>query len=212
MTDAERHFINFISEHRRSYGTKEEYEYRLGLFAQVFEDVRSHDAASTGFEKEINHFSDFSDFEWKQMQGYKPALKTSDDTANRSLTVFSEVGAPASVDWRSSGAVTAVKNQGSCGSCWSFSATGAMEGVNKIKTGSLVSLSEQQFIDCSKSYGNLGCNGGLMDNAFKYAKANKIESEADYPYKGVGGTCNYVASKGKVQLTGLTDVTPNTPA
>jgi len=141
------------------------------------------------------------------MQGYKPTLKTSDDET-RSTTVFSEVGVPASVDWRTS-AVTGVKNQGSCGSCWAFSSTGAIEGINKIKTGSLISLSEQQLVDCSKSYGNLGCNGGLMDNAFKYAKANKLETEADYPYTGKGATCGYVASKGKVSLSGLTDVTAN---
>jgi KDEL-tailed cysteine endopeptidase len=84
-----------------------------------------------------------------------------------------------------------------------------MEGINKIKTGSLLSLSEQQLVDCSRSYGNHGCNGGLMNNAFKYAKANKMETEADYPYKGVCGTCAYDASKGKVQLTGFTDVTRN---
>ena len=141
------------------------------------------------------------------MQGYKPATATSDNEM-RSTMVFSEVSIPASVDWRTS-AVTGVKNQGSCGSCWAFSATGAMEGVNKIKTGSLISLSEQQVVDCSKSYGNMACNGGLMDNAFKYAKANKMETEADYGYTGRAGTCAYSAAKGKVQLSGLSDVTPN---
>jgi len=140
------------------------------------------------------------------MQGYKRSLKPT--TAERELKVFSEVGVAASVDWRTS-AVTGVKDQGSCGSCWAFSATGAMEGINKIKTGSLISLSEQQLVDCSKSYGNLGCNGGQMDAAFNYAKANKMELESDYAYKGVGGTCGYVASKGKVQLSGLYDVTTN---
>ncbi len=141
------------------------------------------------------------------MQGYKPAQATSDDDM-RSTMVFSEVGLPTSVDWRTS-AVTGVKNQGSCGSCWAFSATGAMEGINKIKTGSLISLSEQQLVDCSKAYGNNACNGGLMDNAFKYAKANKMETEADYPYTGRAGTCTYSSAKGKVLLTGLTDVTAN---
>jgi len=85
-----------------------------------------------------------------------------------------------------------------------------MEGVNKIKKGSLISLSEQQLVDCSKSYGNMGCNGGLMDNAFKYAKANKMELESAYPYTGKSGqTCAYSATKGQMILTGLTDVTAN---
>jgi len=167
ITEAEQNFIKFISEHRRSYGTKEEYMYRLELFSKVFERIQNHDAEAMGFEMAINQFSDYSDFEWKQMMGYKKELKSTTDESN--VTYFSEVGAPASVDWRTSGAVTGVKNQGSCGSCWSFSATGAIEGAYKIKKGTLVSLSEQQLVDCSKSYGNNGCNGGVMDYAFQYA-------------------------------------------
>jgi len=144
------------------------------------------------------------------MQGYNPSTRQADSAPT--YTYLSEVGAPASVDWRNSGAVTGVKNQGSCGSCWSFSTTGSIEGINKIKTGTLVSLSEQQFVDCDRSYGDLGCSGGLPENAFQYAKANKIETEAAYPYTGVRATCAYVASKGQVQLKGQGAVTKNSPS
>eukprot|EP00811_Abedinium_folium_P032944 NODE_5947_length_1718_cov_14.366436.p2 GENE.NODE_5947_length_1718_cov_14.366436~~NODE_5947_length_1718_cov_14.366436.p2 ORF type:complete len:382 (+),score=77.77 NODE_5947_length_1718_cov_14.366436:95-1147(+) len=101
---------------------------------------------------------------------------------------------PTSVDWRSQGAVTDVKNQGPCGSCWAFATTGALEGAWQIAAQQLISLSEQQFVDCSTSYGNMGCNGGSVFFAFKYAAANPICTEGSYAYTGVGSTCQGTSS------------------
>jgi len=115
-----------------------------------------------------------------------------------------------SVNWVEKGAVTPVKNQGHCGSCWAFSTTGSMEGAHQIKTGKLVSLSEQQLIDCS--WINLGCNGGMMDRAFLYTMREPLETEADYPY--IGKThglfgCQYDKTKGVVKAETYSDVRHN---
>lgn len=102
---------------------------------------------------------------------------------------------PASIDWRDKGAVTNIKNQRHCGSCWSFAATGAIEGQHFLKTGELLSLSEQNLIDCSRSNGNHGCGGGLTTHGYQYVMQMGIKSEEAYPYEAFEGDCrDYVHS------------------
>jgi len=109
------------------------------------------------------------------------------------------------VDWVATGAVTAVKDQGQCGSCWAFSTTGSLEGLSKIGFSNLQSFSEQQLVDCSIAYGNHGCSGGLMDNAFRYVKEKGITTEAAYAYHAKKGTCE--SQGGSFKISGHTDVT-----
>ncbi|KAJ4914165.1 cysteine proteinase1 [Raphanus sativus] len=117
---------------------------------------------------------------------------------------------PETVDWRQKGAVNAIKNQGTCGSCWAFSTAAVVEGINKIVTGELISLSEQELVDCDKSY-NQGCNGGLMDYAFQFIMKNGgLNTEQDYPYRGSDGKCNSLLKNSKVvTIDGYEDVPTN---
>lgn len=116
---------------------------------------------------------------------------------------------PKEKNWVDEGAVTPVKNQGSCGSCWAFSVAGNMEGVYKVAHGELPSLSEQQLVDCDhdcmeykgQKSCDSGCNGGLMPNAMAYGIREGMTTEAEYPYTGKAGTCQYTTGQGKYRFS-----------
>jgi len=156
------------------------------------------------FSMAPNKFADYSRAEYKRLLGYKKSV-----AEGHVKTYELPATIPDSVDWRTSGAVTPVKDQGQCGSCWAFSATGALEGRYFIKNNKLISLSEQQLVDCSTSLGNQGCNGGEMYLAFQYAQSSALETETDYPYEAVDDTCRFSQPKGKVADKGFTRVAKN---
>lgn len=128
-----------------------------------------------------NQFSTMSEEEWNvmvKMGGLTKQEKEGERTTFYGSSLLSP--APSTIDWVAKGAVNPIKNQGQCGSCWAFSAIGATEGINQITNNKLVSLSEQELVDCAGSTGNQGCQGGLMDNAFKWMVQNGgIDTEAD---------------------------------
>lgn len=148
-----------------------------GIIADHNENADEH-----GYTLGMNEFGDLTTDEFvTMMNGYQMRA------VSNSTTFYKKVGGvqAETVDWREKGAVTEVKNQGQCGSCWSFSTTGSLEGQHFLNGGGeLVSLSEQNLVDCSGKYGNKGCKGGLMDNAFRYIIANGgIDTEESYPYQ-----------------------------
>jgi C1A family cysteine protease len=205
-------FIKWMSKFEKKYAP-EEFFYKYDVFKSNMDFVDRTNNANLSYTVELNAFADLTSGEFKALYlGYKPELRRD----KRAPIALSDLKPPSdypngALDWTQKGAVTPVKNQGSCGACWAFSTTGCMEGAIAIAHGSLVSLSEQQLIDCSWSYGNLGCNGGLMDNAFKYAETHGLCTEAAYPYTAKDGTCHSskCSASPYTHLKGFTDVQHN---
>jgi C1A family cysteine protease len=205
-SEVEMAFHRFLGQYGQNIGTKEEYAMRFQIFSQNYHKIMHHNmmqAETKGYTMAMNKFGAMTDAEYKRMLGFKGASRTG-KAAN-----LSTASLPASVDWRGK-AVSGVKNQGQCGSCWAFSTVGAMEGAYALKHGKIQTFSEQQLVDCSKQ--NNGCNGGLMDYAFQYLEKNALDSEAAYPYEGVDGRCQSSGKKGIVETTGFTDVTQQSPS
>ena len=207
FNETDHHWVNFqkfINHFGKSYPNMVEFEKRFEVFKSNMEYIREQNAQSHLYTLGVTPFADLTEDEFALFNGIRTGGPLSTGCAKFQS---SNSNVPASYDWRSHGAVTPVKDQGQCGSCWSFSATGAMEGAWAIAKGSLVSLSEQQLVDCSKSYGNHGCNGGLMDDAFQYAKDNGMCLESAYPYTAKGGDCQ--KCQPVVSISGCVDVTKN---
>jgi len=181
-------FADFIKMYNKTYETANEAVMRFGVFIQNMDMIDNLNKQGNEWTLGPNEFTDMT---WDEFSGSHLGLLQGRKHINGpAVNLAGKFTVPDSVDWSTQGAVTGIKNQGSCGSCWSFSATGSTEGAVEIKTGQLTSLSEQQLVDCSTAEGNQGCNGGLMDYAFEYMIKNKgMCSEAAYPYKGVDGTC-----------------------
>lgn len=190
-------FDSWANTHGKSYGNgldgESERGYRMRVFRDNLEYIDSHNRGEATFALGLNRFADLTNQEYQaKYLGVKLDWETRLRKRLENPTKFSHenVQAPAYVDWREHGAVTPVKDQGQCGSCWAFSAIASVEGINAIKTGKLISLSEQELVDCDTSY-NAGCNGGLMDYAFEFIIANGgIDSDKDYVYTGRDGRCD----------------------
>ena len=205
----EMEFLKFVSLHGKSYGTKEEFEFRSQIFKTTLAKLQSENSRNENtFRLALNKFADWTPSELKRMLSYRPL------GGSKKFAAIENVSLPTSVDWRDKNAVNVVRDQGQCGSCWAFSAVGAMEsrsyirGIDKM---GLLQLSEQQLVDCAGgSYGNEGCNGGDMGAAFDYAKDYAMMNRTDYPYTAQDGTCAYDGNKvTKVKPSDKTYVTPN---
>ncbi|XP_039064613.1 zingipain-2-like [Hibiscus syriacus] len=185
-------YEQWMADYGRKYASSSEKERRLDIFKENLEYIESfNNDGNRTFKLGINEFADMTHDEFlESYTGYNMQDNLTVSTSTSFLyEKFSD--APTSFDWRDKDAVTPVKDQGRCGCCWAFSAVAAVEGIIKIKNGELISLSEQQLLDCSTDGGNQGCNGGWMISAFGYIKKNQgITTEESYPYEEMQETCD----------------------
>jgi cathepsin L len=206
LTDREyqESYYKWQTQYGKVYASLAEHRHRFSIYRNNLDFINAHDSEAKGFTVALNQFADQTIEEFSRWACGMNV--THEITSVEEVEVDAAV--PTTWDWRTKGAVTGVKNQGQCGSCWSFSTTGSTEGVHFLKTGRLVSLSEQNLVDCSVPEGNQGCNGGLMDQAFSYIIKNKgIDTEASYPYTATGpNQCRYNAANNAATLSSYQDV------
>ena len=195
-------FTDWREQHNKGYSDNCELKQGFRNWRYNKQLIDEHNAENKSYDLELNKFADIlwhtkfnkiSNKEMKAQQFKKPSIMLGD---------YSNL--PKAVDWRLKGYVTPVKNQGQCGSCWTFSTTGAIEGLLAKSGEGLVSLSESQIVDCDKA-GN-GCNGGTMDLGFEYVQQNGLETETDYPYIASDATCEYNEKKALYKIGGHVDV------
>lgn len=222
LVGAERKFVSFMREYGKEYSTREEYVRRLAIFARNLVRAAEHQALDPTATHGVTPFMDLSPEEFETaFMGLKPnrdgrgGWGAMNNGGPGAVAPRMDVrGLPKSFDWREKGAVTDVKMQGTCGSCWAFSTTGAIEGANFVATGKLLSLSEQQLVDCDhkcdatkKTECDSGCHGGLMTNAYNYLmEAGGLEEEDSYPYSGKQGKCQFDPDKVAVKVENFTTI------
>lgn len=210
-------FVDFQERFNKKYASLEVLKKRFEIFVTNIRTIETHNSDETqNFTMAVNHFTDLSEeeFEEKYIGGYISSSELDFELGVNGYTSYGckpfssgnvemNVDLPESIDWRDKGAVTSVKDQGQCGSCWSFSSTGAAEGAWAISTGQLINLSEQQLVDCASGfkYGSHGCSGGQMDGGFKYLIENGQCLDTEYSYTSgktkAEGTCKSCSSVAK---------------
>jgi len=197
-------FKNFTAQFNKNYTSPAEFTFRATVFAKAVAFIEEMNKKTKDFISGLNAFSDMTFEEFKQKYlmpptvnaGYQPPSSVSAAAAAPKLV------AATSKNWNALGKVTRVKNQAQCGSCYAFSAIGALESALAIKGKPLTEYSEQEIVDCSSSYGNGGCNGGLMSKSYNYIRDKAVALGKDYLYKGTKGACSIKTQTGRVKVTG----------
>ena len=201
-------FDDFASKYGKSY-TDDEVDVRRTNWEMAKAEIAAHNARVSSWTAGLNEFSDMSWEEFQQRQLMAPQ----DCSATHASTGWvppQGASIPSSIDWRAKGAVNAIKSQGQCGSCWTFSTSGCLESHHYLKTGKMVNISEQQLVDCAGRFNNHGCNGGLPSQAFEYIRYNGgIDSESAYAYTAKTGTKCLYDGKPVATVSDVHNITTN---
>jgi hypothetical protein len=199
-------FQTFQQRYSKNYPTIEETIARFEIFRMNYEKIyltnkHLENDADFDFEYGITQFFDMTpeEFAKTHLTLNLSLFKNIEEKSNKVELTY-ETPAPENFDWREKGVVSNVKDQGICGSCWAFSAIGNIESQYAIKKGKILEFSEQQLVDCDKV--DQGCNGGLMEDAYKYLETSGVMTEADYAYHGLAGRCNFDTTKVQAKVTG----------
>lgn len=198
-------FARFAHRYGKRYENVEEIQRRFQIFSETLKMIRSHNKKGLSYTMGINEFADMT---WDEFRKHKLGAAQNCSATIKGNHKLTNAVLPELKDWREAGIVSPVKNQGHCGSCWTFSTTGALEAAYAQAFGKGISLSEQQLVDCAGAFNNFGCNGGLPSQAFEYIKYNGgLETEDEYPYTGKDGVCKYASENAAVQVLDSVNIT-----
>ncbi|KAH7572055.1 hypothetical protein JRO89_XS04G0194600 [Xanthoceras sorbifolium] len=205
-------FARFAHRHGKKYETVEEMKLRFAIFSENLDLIRSTNRKGLSYTLGLvlghRAVGEFADWTWEEFERHRlGAAQNCSATTNGNHKLTQDV-LPETKDWRETGIVSPVKDQGHCGSCWTFSTTGALEAAYHQAFGKGISLSEQQLVDCAQAFNNFGCSGGLPSQAFEYIKYNGgLDTEEAYPYTGKDGKCKFSTENIGVQVLESVNIT-----
>ncbi|XP_047164775.1 pro-cathepsin H-like [Vigna umbellata] len=198
-------FARFVGRFGKSYQNEEEMKRRYDIFSRNLRFIRAHNKKRLPYTLSVNHFADWT---WEEFQTHRLGAAQNCSATLKGNHKLTDAVLPPVKDWRQENIVSAVKDQGSCGSCWTFSTTGALEAAYAQAHGKSISLSEQQLVDCAGHFNNFGCNGGLPSQAFEYIKYNGgLDTEEAYPYTGKDGVCKFSAENVGIRVLDSVNIT-----
>ncbi|XP_010541349.1 PREDICTED: thiol protease aleurain [Tarenaya hassleriana] len=198
-------FARFAHRYGRRYQSAEEMKHRFSIFMENLDLIRSTNKKGLSYKLSVNQYADMT---WEEFGRERLGAAQNCSATLKGNHKLTDNTLPETKDWREDGIVSPVKDQGKCGSCWTFSTTGALEAAYHQAFGKGISLSEQQLVDCAGAFNNFGCNGGLPSQAFEYIKYNGgLDTEETYPYTGKDGICKYKAENVGVNVLNSINIT-----